>query len=615
MGPTRFLLAFSAGTILAACGGTVPQPEAAPSPEQPPEATESDIPLVDLPLDVELIEVEPTPPAKYAPEYDVIIEGGRIVDGTGSAWFYGDLAIKGDRIARITPPGLLVEATTRERIDAHDHVVAPGFIDIQSHSRGAFLSGDGRVVSKVTQGVTTEIMGEGSTNAPVNPASLGPPEDDDSQADRMNRLFSGERGFDAWLNAMEERGTSVNFGSFVGASTVRAYAKGSSMGPARPEQLRTMQLIVRRAMEDGAFGIASALIYPPGNFASTEELGAISAAMAPYGGLYITHLRSEADKFLEAIDEAIEIGKLGGVPVEIYHLKAGGQRNWHKAAEAIAKIDSARAEGVDIQANMYPYIAGSTGLTACFPPSASANGRLYQNLESEDGRARIRAEIMEQTSDWENLCALSQAEGVLLLGLDKPENRKYVGKYLSEVAAAEGKDWIDTAMDLVLSERQRVGTVYFLMSEENVRLQLQQPWMKFGTDAGGVDPERPGALVHPRSYGTFTRILGRYVREQGVISLEDAIRKMTSAVTTRLSIQDRGVLREGLFADVVIFDPATIIDHATFEKPHQVSEGVRDVFVNGVAVLRNGVHTGAKPGRAVRGPGYRGERRRPISQP
>lgn len=387
------------------------------------------------------------------------------------------------------------------------------------------------------------------------------------------------------------------------------------MGPATPAQLRTMQLIVKRAMEDGAFGLASALIYPPGNFASTEELGAISAAMAPYGGIYITHVRSEADRFLEGIDEAIEIGKLGGVPVEIYHLKAGGERNWHKAAEAIAKIDSARAEGVDIQANMYPYVAASTGLTSCFPPWASANGRLYRNLESEEGRARIRAEIIEQTSDWENLCALSRPEGVLLLGLNKPENRKYVGKYLSEVAAAEGKDWIDTAMDLVLTERQRVGTVYFLMSEENLELQLQQPWMKFGTDAGGVDPERTGALVHPRSYGTFTRILGRYVRDQGVIPLEDAIRKMTSAVTTRLSISDRGVLREGFFADVVVFDPATIIDNATYEKPHQVSEGVRDVFVNGVSVLRNGVHTGAKPGRAVRGPGYTGERRRPISRP
>ena len=615
MGSTRFPLVFLCVTIVAACGGTVPQSDSAPSPIGSVEATEADIPLVDLPQNVELIEVQPIPPAKSAPEYDVIIEGGRIVDGTGGGWFYGDLAIKGDRIARITPPGLLGDATAGARIDARGHVVAPGFIDIQSHSRGAFLSGDGRVVSKVTQGVTTEIMGEGTTNAPVNPASLGPPEDDESRADSLNRLFSGERGFDAWLNTMEDHGTSVNFGSFVGASTVRAYAKGSSIGPARPEQLRTMQRIVRRAMEDGAFGIASALIYPPGNFASTEELGAISAAMAPYGGLYITHMRSEADNFLEAIDEAIEIGRLGGVPVEIYHLKAGGQRNWHKAAEAIAKIDSARAEGVDIQANMYPYVAGSTGLTACFPPSASANGRLYENLASDDGRARIRAEILEQTSDWENLCALSRAEGVLLLGLNKPENRKYVGKYLSEVAVAEGKDWIDTAMDLVLSERQRVGTVYFLMSEENVRLQMQQPWMKFGTDAGGVDPERSGALVHPRSYGTFTRILGRYVRDQGVISLEDAIRKMTSAVTTRLSIQDRGVLREGLFADVVIFDPATIIDHATFEKPHQLSEGVRDVFVNGVAVLRDGVHTGAKPGRALRGPGYRGEGRRPISQP
>lgn len=594
MRSTRYALILSCLTMLAGCGGSAPLP-------MPPAPADPE------PADV-APEVEPA-------QYDVIIEGGRIVDGTGSAWFYGDLALKGDRIARIAPRGLLSDATAVDRIDALGHVVAPGFIDIQSHSRPAFLQGDGRVVSKVTQGVTTEILGEGTTNAPVNPASLGPPSDDDTEAERFNRLFSGERGFDAWLRAMEEHGTSANFGSFVGASTVRRYAKGSAMGAAGPDQLRTMQLIVRRAMEDGAFGLASALIYPPGNFASTEELGEIAAAMAPYGGVYITHMRSEADKFLEAIDEAIEIGQRGGVPVEIYHLKAGGQRNWHKAAEAIAKIDSARAEGIDIQANMYPYVAGSTGLTACFPPWASADGKLFDNLGSDEGRARIKAEILQQTSDWENLCTLSGPEGVLLLGLNQPENSQYVGTYLSEVAASEGKDWIDTAMDLVLSERQRVGTVYFLMSEDNVRLQLQQPWIKFGTDAGGVDPERTGALVHPRSYGTFARILGRYVRDEGVIPLEDAIRKMTSAVTTRLSIADRGVLREGFFADVVVFDPATIIDHATFEEPHQLSEGVRHVFVNGVAVVRDGAHTGAKPGRAVRGPGYTGERRQPISQP
>ncbi len=537
-------------------------------------------------------------------EYDLVIENGRMVDGTGAAWYYGDLAVKDGRIARITPRGMLRRSSATERVDAFGHVVAPGFIDIQSHSRFAFLQGDGRVISKVTQGITTEILGEGTTNAPVNPANLGAPRDDESEADCLARSFSGEHGFNAWLRAMEAHGTSANQGSFLGASTVRTYAAGMRMGPATPAELDTMKAVVRRAMEDGAFGIASALIYPPGNFASTDELGAIAGAMADFGGVYITHIRSEADQFLEAIDEAIEIGERGGVPVEIYHLKAGGQRNWHKAAMAISKIDSARAAGVDVQANMYPYVAGGTGLTACFPPWASANGRLFDNLGDGEMRARIRAEIENQTENWENLCVLGTPSGVLILGVDTPENRKYAGRYLDDIAAEMGKDWMDAAMDLVLDERQGVGTIYFLMSEENLALQMQQSWIKFGTDAGGVDPETTGALVHPRSYGTYPRILGRYVREQGVIPLEDAIRKMSSAVATRLSITDRGVLREGLWADVVIFDPETIIDRATFEAPHQLSEGMRYVFVNGVAVVRDGQHTGAKPGMVVRGPGY-----------
>ena len=545
---------------------------------------------------------EPEPVSEV--EYDLIIENGRLVDGTGSGWYYGDLAVTDGRIARIAPRGMLRGSSAAERIDASEHVVAPGFIDIQSHSRFAFLQGDGRVISKVTQGITTEILGEGTTNAPVSPVTLGPPRDDESEADRLVRSFSGERGFDAWLRAMEAHGTSTNQGSFLGASTVRAYASGMRMGPATPAELDTMKAVARRAMEDGAFGIASALIYPPGSFASTEELAEIAGATADYGGVYITHLRSEADQFLEAIDEAIEIGVRAGVPVEIYHLKAGGKRNWHKALLAISKIDSVRAAGVDVQANMYPYIAGGTGLTACFPPWASADGRLFDNLADDEMRARIRSEIESGTESWENLCALATPSGVLILGVGKPENRKYAGRYLGDIAAEMGKDWIDAAMELVLDERQRVGTIYFLMSEENLSLQMQQSWIKFGTDAGGVDPETTGVLVHPRSYGTYPRILGRYVREQGVISLEDAIRKMSSAVATRLSIQDRGVLREGFWADVVIFDPKTIIDRATYETPHQLSLGVRHVFVNGVAVVRDARHTGAKPGMIVRGPGY-----------
>jgi dihydroorotase/N-acyl-D-amino-acid deacylase len=535
--------------------------------------------------------------------YDVIIENGRVIDGTGSAWFYGDIAVRGDRIARIAPRGALRTSAARERIDAAGLVVAPGFVDIQSHSRGNFLGdGDGRVVSKVTQGVTTEIMGEGSTNAIVNATMLGG--DTTARARAQLEQFGGPRGFDAWLRAMEEHGASVNVGSFLGGNNVRMYAKGLAQGAPTAAELDSMRKVVRWAMEGGAFGIATALIYPPANFATTEELVEAGKAMAPYGGIYITHMRSEADQYLEAIDEALRIGAEGGVPVEIYHLKAAGRRNWHKAALAIAKIDSARTAGLDVQANMYPYVAGGTGLTACFPPWASADGRLFENLADTATRARIRAEIEQQTEEWENLCMLASPEGVLILGLREDANRQWIGKRLSEIAAAQNRDWIETAFDLVLSERQGVGTIYFLMDEANVRLQLEQPWIKFGTDADGPDPATARGLTHPRAYGTFTRILGRYVRDEGVIPLEDAVRKMTSAVTTRLRIQDRGVLREGMFADITIFDPRTIADVATFEQPHQLSVGVRHVFVNGTAVVRAGTHTGALPGRALRGPGY-----------
>jgi dihydroorotase/N-acyl-D-amino-acid deacylase len=521
-----------------------------------------------------------------AQAYELLIVNGRIVDGTGNAWFYGDVAIAGDRIVRITPPGGLSGATSTTTIDATGLVVAPGFIDIQSHSRSQFLTGDGRVVSKITQGITTEIMGEGTTNAPG--------------AD-----FRGPRAFDAWLRAMQEHGASPNFGSFLGATSVRRWVKGEAQGAPDAAELDQMRAIVRNAMEDGALGIASALVYPPGNFATTEELIAMAAAMAPAGGVYITHMRSEADSLLEAIDEAIRIGREGGVPVEIYHLKAAGQRNWHKAAEAIDAIEAARAAGLDVGADMYPYTAGSTGLAACLPPWASADGKLLDNLADPAMRATIRDEILDQKTEWENFCQLAGPDGVLVLRFRQEANRQYAGMYLGEIAAAMGKEWVDALLDLILSEEGGdPGTIYFLMSEENVALQLAQPWMKFGTDAGGADPERSGVLTHPRAYGTFPRILGRYVRELGVISLEDAVRKMTSAVANRLSIRDRGLLREGAFADVVIFDPETVGDRATYEQPHQVSVGIPWVLVNGTVVVREGQHTGALPGRIVRGPAY-----------
>jgi len=541
----------------------------------------------------------PSPLQAVQEAYDVVIEGGQIVDGTGNAWYPGDVGIRGDRIVTIAAPGALADRQAINRIDASGMVVSPGFIDIQSHSRFSFLGGgDGRVVSKVTMGVTTEIMGESTTNAPSSPQMLT----NSGPAAGVSQFET----FGEWIEAMEDHKASVNFGSFVGGSTIRVVGMGMAMGEAGDRERRAMQQAVQESMEDGAFGIATALVYPPGNFASTDELISINEAMAPYGGVYITHLRSEADNFLEAIDEALEIGIQADVPIEIYHLKAGGRRNWHKAAEAVAKIDSARASGVDVQANMYPYTAGGTGLDACFPPWASADGLLYENLADPEVRMRIRSEMEVQTEPWEPFCSLATPEGTMLLGLNLPEHQQYRGWWLSDVAEAMDKHWTETAMDLVLAERQRVGTIYFLMSEENVAMQIAQPWMKFGTDAGGMDPTTATGLAHPRTYGTFARVLGKYVREEGALTLEDAVRKMSSAVATRLKIRDRGFLREGYYADLVVFDPETVADHATYERPHQLSTGVVHVLVNGVGVVSDGQHTGEMPGLAVRGPGWTG---------
>jgi dihydroorotase/N-acyl-D-amino-acid deacylase len=532
--------------------------------------------------------------------YDVVIENGRIVDGAGNAWFYGDVAIRGDRIAKIVRRESKVPLAARRRIDATGMVVAPGFIDIQAG--GNYVTGDGRDVSKVTQGITTEIFGEAYTGAPISELSLA---DMPAAAAATSRRFMGPHGFDAWLRAMESHGISPNVGAFVGASTLRQYAMGMHMGAAGTGAMDSMRVAMRNAMEDGALGLGTALIYPPGNYASTEELIEVAKAMAPYGGIYITHMRSEADKILEAMDEALRIGREGGVPVEIYHLKAAGTRNWSKETAMIAKIDSARAAGFDVQANMYPYTAGGTGLAACLPPFASADGKLFANLADDAARARIRAEVAHPTTFWESLCEQATPQGVLIAALRNPANQRWSGHRLSEIAAGMDKDWLDTVMDLLSTEQRDIGTIYFLMNEDNVRLQLRQPWMKIGTDAGGSDPDSTKALAHPRSYGTYPRILGKYVREEHVISLEDAIRKMTSAVAERLLIVDRGLLRPGMSADVVVFDPLRIQENSTYEKPLQLSTGMQVVLINGVEVVRNGRHTGAKPGRIVRGSAWR----------
>jgi dihydroorotase/N-acyl-D-amino-acid deacylase len=381
---------------------------------------------------------------------------------------------------------------------------------------------------------------------------------------------------------------------------------GLKMGAAVGAPLDSMRAALRRAMEDGAFGLGSALIYPPGNFAGTEELIEVAKAMAPYGGLYITHMRSEADKVLEGIDEALRIGREAGVPVEIYHLKAAGTKNWTKMPAMFAKIDSARAAGLDVQATMYPYTAGGTGLAACLPPFASADGKLLQNLADPAARGRIRAEVAHPTSYWESLCEQAGPEGVLLTSLHSAAYQQWSQQRLAAVVAGTKKDWLDAVMDLLLAEGGNTGAIFFLMSEDNVKLILKQPWIVIGTDAAGMDPDSAKGAAHPRAYGTYTRILGKYVRDEGVLPLEVAIRKMSGAVAERLLIADRGLLREGMYADVVVFDPATVQEHSTFERPHQLSTGVEQVFVNGVEVVRDGRHTGAKPGRIVRGAAWRG---------
>ncbi len=529
------------------------------------------------------------------PVYDLVIHNARVVDGTGSPWFYGDLAVGGDRIVRVTPRNLLAQAAAKHKIDGRGQLIlAPGFIDIQSHSREALLRGDGRVISKISQGVTTEIMGEGTSNAPANENTAG-------EADKE---FAGPHGFDRWLRAMKSHGAAVNFGSYVGQGTLRAFGKGMAAGKATPAELELMKAALREAMEDGAFGLASALIYPPGSYSDTEELIEVSKVMAPYGGTYITHMRSEADDIFPALAEAIRIGKEAQVPVELYHLKMAGKKNWSKAGELIASIANARAQGVDLSANMYPYTAGGTGLSSCLPPWAAENRKLFDNIANPETRERMRKEMLAERVSWENLCGAAGPEGVMLLGLLKPENKQWAGKYLSEVAQATGKHWTDVVFDLLLSERQRIFAMYFMMSEENVQLKLKQPWIKIGTDAGGQDPDKATGLTHPRSYGTFTRILGKYVREEKVLRLEEAVRKMTSATALRLHIHDRGLLKPGLKADLVLFDLNTVGSPATYTAPHQLSTGIEHVFVNGVAVWEQGKATGALPGEIVRGPGY-----------
>ena len=543
-----------------------------------------------------------TPSSAPTNAYDVVIENGRIVDGTGNVWFYGDVGITGDRIARVTPFGALKNSSAKRRIDAKGLVVAPGFIDIQSHSWDALLWRDGRVIGKVTQGVTTEILGEATTPAPLNASmdSLLEIPDTLKQVVALHKTFRGEHGFGAWLDAIGRHGNSVNAGSYLGAATVRAYAMGQRQGTPTAAELDTMRAVVRHAMEDGAFGISSALIYPPGSYATTNELIEEAKAMSPYHGSYITHMRSEDDSLFEAMDEAYRIAREGNVALDIYHLKAAGRKNWPKAAGMIAKIDSARATGLDVGATMYPYAASGNGLDSCFPDWAAENGKLMSNLRDAAIRARIVADMNKTGS-----CDPERYAVIAINGFTKPDLKKYEGWTLTQIMKDRNQTSVpDEVIELTLLEENHLSKINFSMSEENVAMQLRKPWVVIGSDAGGFNPDSARSLVHPRSYGTFARVLGKYVRQDSLFTLEEAVRKMTGETAARLKLRDRGLLREGMYADVVVFDPATIIDKATFEKPHQLSVGVKYVFVNGVAVVSDGKHTGAKPGMVVRGPGW-----------
>ncbi|HXX41358.1 MAG TPA: D-aminoacylase [Chthoniobacterales bacterium] len=536
----------------------------------------------------------------FAQEFDVLIRNGAVYDGTGAEAQYVDLAIKGDRIAGL---GDFKNAKAKTIVDAKGLAVAPGFINMLSWSTDSLIQ-DGRSQSEIRQGVTTEIMGEGESMGPVN----------DPVREHMLREQKDIKYDITWktlaeyLKYLEGHGISCNVASFLGATTVRENVIGFEDKAPTPEQMEQMRDLVRQEMEAGALGIGTSLIYPPAFYAKTDELIEMCKVAAKYQGKYISHMRSEGNQLLEGVDELIRISREAKIPAEVYHIKAAGQKNWPKVDELLARIESAQKEGLNIRANMYTYTAAGTGLDACLPPWTEDGGypALFKRLGDPETRKKIAAEVKTDTNAWENLYLdAGSPDKILLVGFKSEKLKPLTGKTLAAVAKMRGKDPIETIMDLIAEDESRIDTVYFLMSEENVKKEIARPWISFGSDEASQAPE--GVFLksnpHPRAYGNFARVLGKYCRDEKVITLREAVRRLSGFPASNLGLDHRGLLKEGMFADVVVFDPATIADHATFEKPAQYATGVKQVFVNGVQVIKDGEHTGAKPGRALWGPG------------
>jgi len=533
--------------------------------------------------------------------FDVLIKNGQIVDGSGNPSYTGDVGINRDTIAAV---GDLEDATGTKEIDATGLAVAPGFINMLSWATESLIE-DGRSMADIKQGVTLEVFGEGWSMGPLNESMKK--EEQENQGDIKYDIEWNS--LNEYLEYLTRKGISPNVASFVGATTLRINTVGYEDRAPTPQELDTMRLMVKQAMEEGALGVGSSLIYAPAFYSSTEELIELCKVAAKYDGMYISHMRSEGSRLLESLDELIRIADEAGIRAEIYHLKQSGKENWEKFDDVVAKVDSANAAGLHITADMYNYVAGATGLDASMPPWVQEGGydKWAERIQDPAIRKKVKEEMTTPTDEWESLMmAAGDPSKILLVGFRADSLKYLTGKTLKEVAEMRGISPEETAMDLVVQDGSRVGTIYFLMSEENVKKQIALPWMSFGSDAGS--PATEGVFLksstHPRTYGNFARLLGKYVRDEQVISLEEAVHKLTQLPASNLKIQKRGSLTEGNYADVVLFDPKTITDKATFEDPHQYSEGVRHVFVNGIQVLNDSEHTGETPGRVVRGPGY-----------